>query len=121
MNDRATYATTGTRIYVDFSSDGHPMGSQYESRAKPRFSVRVAGTNTISLVEIVKLADGQYSTVLAVRPGAETFVTEFTDEAFAAPSMYYLRIRQVDEYADRLYAHSTAEMAWSSPIWIDRR
>lgn len=34
--------------------------------------------------------------------------------------MYYVRVTQVAEYPDRLYAHSTAEMAWSSPIWVDR-
>jgi hypothetical protein len=33
--------------------------------------------------------------------------------------MYYLRVTQVEEYPGRLYAHSTAEMAWSSPIWVD--
>ena len=35
--------------------------------------------------------------------------------------MYYLRVKQVDEYAGRRYSHSTAEMAWSSPIWVNKK
>ena len=119
MNDRATYATTGTQIYLDFSSDGHIMGSAYRSGVPPHFVGRVAGTNRLASVEIVKLADGKYSTVFTAHPTGETYAFDFVDTGFAGASMYYLRVKQVEEYPDRLYAHSTAEMAWSSPIWID--
>ena len=39
---RRTYATTGTRILLDFSSDGHPMGTEYSSDMPPEFSVKAA-------------------------------------------------------------------------------
>ena len=120
MHERATYATTGTPIYLDFSSDGHLMGSEYRSAAAPRFTGRIAGTNRLASVEVVKLADGVFSTVFSETPSGETFVIDFVDSAFTTSSMYYLRVKQVDEYPGRLYAHSTAEMAWSSPIWVDR-
>jgi hypothetical protein len=120
LTDRATYATTGTQIYLDFASDGHPMGSEYRSSAPPHFTGRVAGTNTLASVEIVRLAGGRYSTAFTAKPNAETYALDFVDRDFVGPAMYYLRVKQVDEYPDRLYAHSTAEMAWSSPIWIDR-
>jgi hypothetical protein len=119
MNSRSTYATTGTQIYLDFSSDGHIMGSEYRTRVSPHFAGRVAGTNTIASVEIVKLEDGKYSTVFEAHPEAETYNLDFVDMHFVSSSMYYLRVKQVDEFPDRLYAHSTAEMAWSSPIWIE--
>ncbi|QIG80181.1 DUF3604 domain-containing protein [Stakelama tenebrarum] len=118
LGSRNAYATTGTQIYLDFSSDGHPMGSEYAAEGKPSFTVRVAGTNKLALVEIVRLQDGAYQTVHAVRPDGETSVFTFTDETFEEDAMYYLRVRQVDEYPGRLYSHSTADMAWSSPIWI---
>jgi hypothetical protein len=120
LNERSTYATTGTQIYLDFTSDGHVMGSEYRTASPPHFSARVAGTNRLASVELIKLADGKYSTVFKTDPRAETYVLDFTDREFSALSMYYLRIRQVDEYPNRLYAHSTAEMAWSSPIWIEK-
>jgi hypothetical protein len=120
MNNRATYATTGTQIYLDFSSDGHVMGSEYRALSPPHISARVAGTNRLASVELVKLANGKYSTILAISPDAETYVLDFVDTGFTSSSMYYLRIKQVDEYPDRLYAHSNAEMAWSSPIWVEK-
>jgi hypothetical protein len=121
LRERATYATTGTPIYLDFSSDGHVMGSEYRTASPPKFTGRVAGTNRLASVEIVKLADGVYSTVYSAQPIGETHKLDFVDTAFTTASMYYLRVKQVEEYAGRLYAHSTAEMAWSSPIWIDKR
>lgn len=120
LTARATYATTGTQIYVDFEADGHVMGSEYRTNAAPRFTARVAGTNRLATVEIVRLAGGVYTTVHRVAPEGETTAFSWTDSTFTDAAMYYLRVRQVDEYPGRLYSHSTAEMAWSSPIWIGR-
>ena len=119
LDERATYATTGTPIYLDFASDGHVMGSAYQTTAPPHFVGRIAGTNRLASVEIVKLSAGRYSTVFTAKPAGETYEFDFVDREYGGPAMYYLRVKQVEEYPDRLYAHSTAEMAWSSPIWID--
>jgi hypothetical protein len=119
LTGRMTYATTGTQIYMDFASDGHVMGSEYQSTAPPRLTGRVAGTNRLASVEVVRLASGRYTTVFSASPDAETFAFDFVDTTVAGPAMYYLRVKQVEEYPGRLYSHSTAEMAWSSPIWID--
>ena len=121
LTERTTYATPGTPIYVDFQADGHPMGSEYTTNTPPRFEARIGGTNQIAEVEIVRLQHGMYETVYRARPGTETHVFEFTDSDFAESAMYYLRVTQADEYPNRLYATSTAEMAWSSPIWIARQ
>ena len=120
LNDRMTYATTGTQIYLDFAADGHAMGSEYRTAGAPRLTARVAGTNRLALVEIVRLSGGAYSTVYATRPNAETATIDVVDRTASGPAMYYLRVTQVDEYPGRLYSHSTAEMAWSSPVWVDR-
>jgi Protein of unknown function (DUF3604) len=121
MTGRATYATTGTQIYLDFTSDGHAMGSEYRTGNPPHLAGRVAGTNRLARVEVVRLAAGSYSTVYSARPDGETFHFDFVDTSADGPVMYYLRVTQVEEYPGRLYSHSTAEMAWSSPIWVDRR
>ena len=96
------------------------MGSDYRTATAPHFTGRIAGTNRLASVEVVKLANGSYSTVFSAQPSEETFALDFVDTTFTTSSMYYLRVKQVDEYPGRSYAHSTAEMAWSSPIWIDR-
>jgi hypothetical protein len=119
LTQRASYATTGTQIYLDFASDGHVMGSEYVSTTLPRLTGRVAGTNRLAGVEVVRLMDGRYSTVLSVHPEAETYTFDFVDTTAIGPAMYYLRVKQVDEYPGRLYSHATGEMAWSSPIWRD--
>lgn len=119
MTGRATYATTGTQIYMDFESDGHVMGSEYQSAAPPRLTGRIGGTNRLALVEVVRLAGGRYETVFSERPNQETFTFDFVASSVTGPAMYYLRVKQVEEYPGRLYSHSTAEMAWSSPIWVD--
>ena len=119
LTARHTYATTGTPIYLDFNADGHPMGSEYASAAAPTLTGRVAGTNRLARVEVVRLSEGGYQTVFRAEPDAETFRFAFTDDTRTGAAMYYLRVTQVEEYPGRLYAHSTAEMAWSSPIWVD--
>jgi hypothetical protein len=121
LSDRATYATTGTQIYLDFASDGHQMGSEYQATAAPRLAGRIGGTNRLALVEVVRLAAGRYSTVFRATPDRETFTFDLVDADAVGSAMYYLRVRQVDEYPGRLYSHATAEMAWSSPIWVNRR
>ncbi|MCC6242523.1 MAG: DUF3604 domain-containing protein [Gemmatimonadaceae bacterium] len=119
--DRATYATTGTQIYVDFASDGHVMGSEYQAAAAPRLIGRIGGTNRLALVEVIRLTAGRYSTVFRATPDRETFSFDMVDRDVVGDAMYYLRVKQVEEYPGRLYSHATAEMAWSSPIWVHRR
>jgi len=118
LQQRRTYATTGTRIYLDFQADRHEMGSEYTTSANPELSVRVAGTNTLASVEIVKYDNGSYETVFVDHPDSTISIFTFTDDRFDGDCFYYLRVQQVNEYPGRPWSHSTAEMAWSSPIWV---
>lgn len=119
FQQRRTYATTGTRIYMDFTADGNQIGSEFKSNM-PSFKGKIAGTNRLASLEVVKMEDGKFKTVYESNPMTETFQFAFTDSAFTKSAMYYLRVKQVDEYAGRRYSHSTAEMAWSSPVWINK-
>ncbi len=116
---RRTYATTGTRILLDFSSDGHPMGSEYSSDTPPRFVVKVAGTNRIKKVELIKRDSSGYHTIYSQKPDSLVSAFDFTDEKFREDSLYYVRVTQVDEYWRSPWSNTTSEMAWSSPIWIN--
>jgi len=120
FHQRRTYATTGTRIYMDFTADDHLMGSEYIASSCPVFSARIAGTNKLANVELVKMEGGLFTTVYRINPDSETIQFIYTDNAFHGSAMYYLRVTQVKEYPNQLYGHNTAEMAWSSPIWITR-
>ena len=119
FQQRRTYATTGTRIYMDFTVDGNHMGSEFKS-IFPLFKGKIAGTNKLAGIELVKMEEGKFFTIYASNPMTETYEFTYRDSAFTKPAMYYLRVKQVDEYAGRRYSHSTAEMAWSSPVWINK-
>jgi hypothetical protein len=120
LQHRRTYATTGTRIYLDFTSDGHFMGDEYAATAPPVLSVKVAGTNKLDTVEIVKHDSKGYQTICTKRPESEVCIFQFTDNDFAEDSFYYARVAQVDEFQRGAWSYPTNEMAWSSPIWVNK-
>jgi hypothetical protein len=118
---RRVYATTGVRIYLDFKSDGHDMGDEYATSRPPALSVKVAGTTQIVSVELVKHDGKAYSTIHKSEPGSAMCEFAYTDEKFDADSFYYVRVTQVDEVPRGAWAYPTCEMAWSSPIWVNRK
>ena len=118
LENRRTYATTGTRILLEFQSDGHWMGEEYSTGTPPTLTVKVAGTNTIQSVEIVKYDGKGYQTLYQENPDSEICVMQYQDTEFTGDSMYYARVTQVDQYWRSAWAKTTSEMAWSSPIWV---
>ncbi|MFC2084395.1 DUF3604 domain-containing protein [Bacteroidota bacterium] len=116
---RRTYATTGTRIYLDFTCDDHFMGEEFSTDSPPLFFIRVGGTNKIESVELVKYDSKGFRVIYKETPDSDTAVIQFRDLDFSENSLYYLRVKQVDEIWRGVWAYPTAEMAWSSPIWIN--
>jgi len=51
---RRTYAVTGDRIELEFSVDGHIMGSAYTNPGPRRLKVKVKGDDLLDQVELVK-------------------------------------------------------------------
>jgi len=121
LRQRRTYTTTGVRILLEFTSDGHWMGEEYATDQPPHFLVKAAGTNTIESVELVKYDGRGYEAIHTVRPDSETCRFDFTDDLFDGDSMYYVRVSQVDELWRSPWSLTTREMAWSSPIWINKK
>ncbi len=103
---RRCYATTGTRIILDFSANGRPMGSELTAKAgkQLRFHCSVRGTTDLDHVELVRNGEviWRMMELRCLELDAEI------QEAAAPSAFYYLRVSQTD-----------GEMAWSSPIWID--
>jgi hypothetical protein len=106
------YATTGARILLDVSIDGHPMGSELACSTSPSIHVDVVGTSDIAVVQILRSGDG---VVYELRPGdgdvsRRSVRFDWTDRDLRGPRRvaYTLRVVQTDD-----------ELAVSSPIACD--
>jgi hypothetical protein len=111
IKDRRTYGTTGERILLEFSIDGNPMGSEYVESGQPEIAVTVGGTDVLERVEVMKYSNSSdWERVYSDSPGQNTCSFNYTDTSFAENSLYYVRVTQRD-----------GEMAWSSPVWVDRQ
>jgi hypothetical protein len=119
LKQRRTYATEGARIFLDFTLDGYPMGSEIYSMEPPHIVVTAAGTADIANVEVVKGSYvegcspptsiiGYYTTIYSATANSLTYSFEVTDEDFDSSAFYYVRVTQTD-----------GKRAWSSPIWVD--
>lgn len=106
LYDRHCYATSGERIIIEFTADGHTMGSEYRTSESPLIAVRATGTANITRVEIKKNS----SFVHVNRPDKRIIELNWRDPDFdgSKASYYYIRIVQADN-----------EEAISSPIWVN--
>tara|TARA_Y100000590_G_scaffold132233_4_gene151082 strand:+ start:1920 stop:3830 length:1911 start_codon:yes stop_codon:yes gene_type:complete len=118
LYNRNTYATTGTRIYLDFQSDGNLMGTEYICSSLPNIFVRAGGTNIIDKIDIIKFDYQDFKIIYSNTPESDTITFNFVDSSYQDSAMYYIKIKQIDESWKGPWSHNKAEMAWSSPIWI---
>lgn len=113
LYNRRTYATTGSRIILEFTLDGEPMGALVPVSSPPTLGILVVGTDVIVSVELLRYApgDGNFAVRKRWRPDALEFTTSFLDTEWRQGAMYYVRVIQKNTVRGR------AVMAWSSPIW----
>ena len=95
------------------------MGEEYRTNQPPLLKVRVAGTNTLERVEIVKGSAAGYRVIYSEAPGRDTVSFDYIDKELSTDCFYYVRVKQVDEFGRGAWAYPTGEMAWSSPLWLD--
>lgn len=102
LRNRQCYGTTGPRIYLEFSLNGSPMGSELQAGER-ELAVYCIGTAVLERVEIIK-----NNRVIGTE-GSGSIECAFTldDSAEQEEDFYYVRVTQAD-----------GEMAWSSPIWV---
>ena len=109
LRNRRCFATTGAPIYVDFRVDGHIMGSAFTHGGAhaPTVMARIKGTAPLRDIAVIKNCRIVYSRRV---DGADAHDFTWTDDDFdGSAAWYYLRVVQTDD-----------EIAWSSPIWVDK-
>ena len=103
---RRCYATTGARILLEFSADGHSMGEEFVGTREPLFEVKVHGEQAIRTVQLKK--DGHTIHTWTPESGTLDTSVSYREKADARGHFYYAIVNQVDGHR-----------AISSPIWID--
>jgi len=68
---RRCYGTTGERIILRFSADGHPMGAEFSTRQPPLIQAEVIGTAPLETVELLRGSRVIYRHPLAERRAGE--------------------------------------------------
>jgi len=102
LYERRCYATTGPRIYLEFSINDYPMGSELIAN-KRKLDIYCIGTYFVFQVEVIK----NNRTIHRTESNSPECSFSINDIAEREEDFYYIRIIQQDK-----------EMAWSSPIWV---
>ena len=68
LKARRTYATTGVRILLDVTANGHAMGSAFSTDDPVELSVQVVGTAPLWRVEVLRWPEVIYSHSIPVSP-----------------------------------------------------
>ena len=80
------------------------MGEAFETNAAPKLTVKIAGTDRITAVDIVRNKNFIYHSA----PGTNSVEFTYVDNSPAVgESYYYVRVMQIDR-----------NLAWSSPVWL---
>jgi len=105
LYERHCYATTGPRIYLEFSINGYPMGSEL-LESKRKLNIYCIGTCIIFKIEVIK----NNRTIHKIESNLPECNFSIEDIPEREEDFYYIRIIQKDK-----------EMAWSSPIWVKKK
>lgn len=108
LRARRCYATSGAKIILSWTANAAPMGSVVRTRGPVALRARVEGT--AALVSVSVVTNGRV--LHEERPDGPRAALSLETEVPQVPgwAYYYLRVVQEDD-----------EMAWSSPIWVERR
>jgi hypothetical protein len=117
LYERRTYGTTGARILLEFQIDGADMGQAVSVGERPRLTIEAHGTDVIERIEVLRHArtDGGFETAFTIEPEALDVTWSAIDSSFREDSIYYVRLLQRGRVRGRV------AMAWSSPIWVEKR
>jgi hypothetical protein len=65
LRARRVYGTSGERILLEMTADGHVMGEEYAAAAPPPIAVEALGTGPLEAVELFRVLDLIHSPILA--------------------------------------------------------
>ena len=104
MDRRLTVAATD-KIFMEFSCNGMPLGSEITTAENPRLAWHVDGTAPISRITLIR-NEKDYQ---IFEPNTRTSSSNWTDpEPLPGSNRYYLRVEQSD-----------GNMGWTSPVWVN--
>jgi hypothetical protein len=109
MRARAVWATSGPRIIVDVTLDGHVMGAtipRAELGETSTFAFRVLGTAPIERLDRVR--SGEVEPIGTIEAGQRDLEGAVVLPDLHAKEYLYLRVIQTDQ-----------ALAWSSPFFVD--
>jgi hypothetical protein len=105
LNARHTIAATD-KINLDYSCNGYPLGSIFETREKPVLTISVNGTAPLKQVSVIRNERMLYCHALP--SGQRDYTGRVTDaDPIEGENRYYVRVEQLD-----------GNMAWASPVWV---
>lgn len=106
VKERHCYGATDN-ILLDFRAGEKIMGDVLATSANPKFQIHAVGTGKIAKIDVLRDSD----VVDTLKPGKAAFTGEWSDpNAPAGQHYYYVRVLQED-----------GEIAWGSPIWVEKK
>ncbi|MBN1676067.1 MAG: DUF3604 domain-containing protein [Kiritimatiellae bacterium] len=124
LYNRRVVATTGTRMLLTYTLNGHPMGSELSLTSQPeladarRLEVTFHGTGPVQRVDVIRNNQVVHSVPGAGGPDLALTWADTTpiSATWLPPArfcshpfcFYYVRVVQTD-----------ADAAWASPVWIE--
>ncbi len=104
LQNRRTVAATD-KIFMEFSCNGHLLGSIFETSDKPTMKIAVHGTAPLLAVTVVR-NEVNYREFTS-KDSADFEVTFTDDKPLEGENRYYIRVQQTD-----------GNMGWTSPVWV---
>ncbi|MEX1275395.1 MAG: CehA/McbA family metallohydrolase [Bacteroidota bacterium] len=108
LKNRRNYATAGEKLYLEFSINDAPMGSEIRATSRPVISFEARSDKLLYATIIRDNKERFISGPVDMRMARYTGVIDDTIEP--GRHYYYLRVVCKD-----------GTLAWSSPIWVDYR
>ena len=102
VEQRRTFATTGARIVLEVTVNGHPAGSEIEINGAAEVRINVHACTPVERVDLIRSDRCLHSW----RPRVMDAELGFVDQQPLKEGLYYIRLRQQD-----------GEYAWSTPVW----
>ncbi len=117
LKARRCYATTGTRLLMDFRINGHLMGSCLESLGAPRLQLNISSHRQIQHISVLR----DEEVIAELSPGTQTVEWQYADRE-AHPGWHFYRVEAKEQGEIKQYPHNIAQAAgfraYTSPIWV---
>ncbi len=110
LQNRRTFATTGDKMVIDIKVNGAITGTTSTAKKVPQIVINVSGQHPLEKVEILR--NSKVIHQFDIDDDALNFAQTFSDRKYQDEEdvlYYYVRATQKNR-----------ELAWSSPVWIDK-